>query len=107
MRVITRNFSTFYDMQTKVQFVSTLDRQSGTYVGVAETDEETAEKFEGRRGFKVLTDDEFLAMISKPVKPAEELTGDPLADSKGAKTKKAGTGQPAVKPIGPPPPPPG
>ena len=80
MRVITRNFSNYYDIQTATQFSA-----------------KTAKAFSGRAGFEVVGDEAFLEMITKPAEPepTQPDTGDPLTDQ-GGKT--------AVTDVRPPPP---
>lgn len=84
-RVRMTNFSTFYDVQNRVQFSPVLDKRSGCFVAVAEMDDEPAAKYEGNERFEVIDDTEFLAMVSNPkqAEPSEPNTGDPLSDAAG------------------------
>jgi hypothetical protein len=83
MRVITRKFSNYYDIQTATQFSAVLDRQTDCYIGVADVSAKTAKAFSGRIGFDVVSDEAFLAMITKPAdpEPTQPDTGDPLTDN--------------------------
>jgi len=82
-KVLINNHSTFYDGRTKTQFDPVLNRISGCYVGIADVDAETADSYEGHSRFQVLTDEEYLAMVTTPraPQPTEANTGDPLTDA--------------------------
>lgn len=70
-KVICEKYSNYRDLLTKVQFNSVLDHRSGCFVGLAEVDDETAAKFDGREGFEVLSEAEFAALSTAPPKSAE------------------------------------
>jgi len=97
-KVLIKNHSTFYDTKRKVQFNPLLDRRSGCFVGVADVDTETAETYEGHPHFQVLTDEEYLEMVTVPSDPVpvEPNTGDPLGDA--AAKPKTQTRRPPVPP---------
>ncbi len=88
--VINRNYSKFYDVRTRVQFEPVLDGAMGTHVAHAQTGAD----FEGRAGFEVLSDGEYLALISAPtekfVKAGVVSSGDPVRDASVA-SKRGGT----------------
>jgi len=87
-----RSYSHFYDLQTKVQFSPVLDLQTGCHVAVAEVSAELADQFKERRGFEVLTREQYFNMITAPEDPApaESATGNPLTDSTAAKESEGG-----------------
>ncbi len=82
--VINRNYSKFYDVRTRVQFEPVLDGTMGAHVAHAQTGAD----FEGRVGFEVLSDGEYLALISapseKPVETGVTSSGDPVRDAAAA-----------------------
>ena len=82
MKVIARQYSKYYDLQTGVQFEEILDRLSGTYVGFADVSEQQASKFQGREHFELVSDEVFAARteFNRPAEPQEPNTGDPIAD---------------------------
>ncbi len=84
-KLLIDNHSTFYDIQTEVQFSPVLDRTTGCFVGVADVDPVTAAKYAGREHFRLLDDAEFLAMTELKREPVAEepQTGDPLTDAAG------------------------
>ena len=84
-KVITRNYSTYYDITTSVQFQPALDYKTGCYIGVATVDKKTAASFASREGFEALTDAQYLEITSVPEveepEPAASETGDPITDA--------------------------
>jgi hypothetical protein len=104
MKVVNRNYSTFFDTTTNIQFDKTLDRVSGCYVAVAEVDKKTAKSYEDRAGFEVLTGAEYAEMTTTPeaLEPDEPETGDPINDA--AAQQAAANGEQS-QPPGPPKPP--
>lgn len=90
MRVITRNYSTFVDPVTNVQFQPVVvqdrtDSSYGCWIGQAQVTGEQADGFDGRRGFEVLTEAEFAALTQIPAlpEPTRPNTGDPITDQSG------------------------
>ena len=82
-RLVSDKFSTFYDLRTRAQFASTLDRRSGLFVGVAHvSDRATAEDLCDRCGARVVSDEEWLAMTVPAPLPEKDapVTGDVLPD---------------------------
>jgi hypothetical protein len=84
-RVVTRVHSTFYDMKRKVQFSPVLDQRTGCFVGVAQVSDEHAAEFAEHEHFEVVSDEDYLEMVTVPSapEPTEPGTGDPLSDAAG------------------------
>lgn len=90
-RVLIENYSNFYCTRTKVQFNPILDRRTGCYVGLADVTPEQAEAFANRGGFRLISDEEFLAMSGISLAPAsaQPASGEPLQDAATAKKAEA------------------
>jgi hypothetical protein len=69
-------------VKTGVEFQPIIDPKSGTWVGCATVDEETAEKYEDRDGFEVYADEaEAFGAPETEAPAAISESGDPLADA--------------------------
>ena len=97
--VITRTFTRHHDKLSGVEFVPLLE--NGFWVGAAAVDAETAEQFEDRPGFEVITDAQYKDILVPPAAEpsAPSPSGDPLTDKAGQ------TGEPNVLEEAPEPPP--
>ena len=71
-RIQIANYSQFIDVLTGVAFHPVSDQRTGRRVGIAEVDAADAAALIARAGFKILADDEFLAMTQPPELPAPE-----------------------------------
>src|SRR5690242_7523344 len=82
-KVLIEGYSTFYDLRERVTFEPVLDRRTLCRVGVAEVSAEQAERYAGRSGFQVLSEEEWADMnrIQEPVRAPAPETGDPLRDA--------------------------
>ncbi|MDR3708743.1 MAG: hypothetical protein P4L33_10605 [Capsulimonadaceae bacterium] len=102
-RVICRKYSTFYDAKNGVQFSPIVDVSKQCYVGLAVVEGDLVEIYEGRDGFDVVTDEEYLAIINPAPKAAaatasETATGTPAAADGGAAQQDDPLDPPSAKP---------
>lgn len=79
-RVAIDNYSNYYDVREKVQFDPVLDRRTGCRVGIAEVSADVAARYEQRRGFRLMSDIEFVAMTRVSTPAPVPATGQPLQD---------------------------
>lgn len=96
--VITRNYSRHHDKLTETDFKPVLE--NGFWVGAAQVSEKTAEQFEGRTGFQVISDAEYRDILVPPAiirEPEPSETGDPLVDAAGGEGLDGGPEPPASK----------
>lgn len=111
MKVLIITYSTYFDVQTGIQFEPVLVRHTGCYHGVADVTEEQAKAFEGRPAFVVMDAETFGKMTTEPEEPepTEPTTGDPMTDASLAASAAsagnsgaAGGGSPLNGPPAPP-----
>lgn len=86
--VISTTYSTFYDAAANVQFTPVLRRDTSCYVGHAELVADTAETYRTRPGFTVMTEAEFLGLITER-EQLDECVDSATAPARPAKTKTA------------------
>lgn len=84
--VIMRTYSNFYDQTTDTSFDPVIDQKAGVWIGAANVAPKLAKNYFGpKAAFSVLTDAEYLAIVTPPAPvdvpdPVEPLTGSPLTD---------------------------
>ena len=84
-RVQSLQYDMFTDQRHNIRFTPHADVRRNCQVGIAEITDDQVELFEGRDGFKVLTDEEFAAMVGYTPMPTP--SGDPLQDEANRKRK--------------------
>lgn len=64
--VIIRSYSRYHDHDTNTGFDPVLDVKTQRWVGAANVSADFAKKFEGRGAFEVLSNEDYLALITPP-----------------------------------------
>ncbi len=83
-KAILRSYSRFYDVETRTEFLSVLDQESGCYIACADVSDEVACILSERSApFEILDEASFLRLVTPVAKPALAPSGDPIVDLTG------------------------
>jgi len=81
-RVVKLNYASFLDVRSGIEFVKTEDKRLHTFVAMAEVPDDQMHFFAGHKGFRVVEDAEYAAMMGiKPVDPNAPPVTVPLPDA--------------------------